>query len=405
MSTETNQAMSALKSLKEMQMTDQERKDKLARLNNITVSEPEIDGSEAEIKAKAVVEKLLSFDLKNPEVQEGVVLALKRENEGVMEKAQSFTSDKLQARMGDLKGSDEGNVVYDNMMQLNDTLKQIHPSNFDMTENFLTKRIPFLSKVRRYFDQFQSTQSIMSGMKERVKEGIESQKTDIKILKVDKNGLAKMAIEIKTALEFNNAILKGVQAAKEEATDLEVVEFLEAQVEFNIVREIQGLQELLTVNMQGQQSFEMLIRSGGDLIDAAERCVNVSMNALMIAAVIQHVVTGQRKLMGAVKAINETTDFMISHNAKMTATTVAEIGRMAVETSLNVDTLINAIDMSAKAIQDDIQFRRDSLPNMKNNIDRLQEANKKAEAETSKLTKGREIKESYSEEASKLFSI
>ena len=157
--------------------------------------------------------------------------------------------------------------------------------------------------------------------------------------------------------------------------------------------------------MQGQQSFEMLIRSGGDLIDSAKRCINVSVNALTIAAVIAHVVTGQKKMLEGIKAVNETANFMIKHNAEVTSSTVAEISKMAVETSLDVDTLTKAIDLSCQAIQDDIDFRRSALPTMQSNVSKLKDANAKAEASTAKITKGREVKENYSQEAAQLFSV
>ncbi len=402
---DNNKALLALKDLQDTQMTDEQRKEKLNRLRNVEVSEPEADLSEAEQKANQIVERMMGFNLKDAEIQEGVVLAIKRENEGVMEKAQEFTSEKLNSRIGTLKGSEEGNVVFDNMMALNDTLKSVHPSNIEKFESFVTKLLPWTSGVKRYFDQFQSTQTVITGMRQKLLDGIAEQEQDIKILKVDKNGLARMSKEIKGAIAFNQAMLTRVQQEKDNAEDMDVVEFLESQVEFNITREIQGLQELLTVNMQGQQSFEMLIRSGGDLIDSAKRCINISVNALTIAAVIAQVVAGQKKMLEGIKAVNETAEFMIGHNAKMTASTVAEIGRMAVETSLDVATLTNAIEMSCKAIQDDIDFRRSALPSMQENIGKLSEANQKAEASTAKLTKGREAKENLSSEASQLFNI
>ena len=111
---------------------------------------------------KGMLSKMFEMNLENPDTQEGILLSISNKNKGVMAKASQFTSAKLDARMGDLKGSEEGNALFNEMTSLNKTLREIHPSKFDMTETFFQKYLPFVaSPVRKYFDQFRTTKSVI----------------------------------------------------------------------------------------------------------------------------------------------------------------------------------------------------------------------------------------------------
>lgn len=361
-----------------------------------------------EVVVKNMLSKMFEMNLEDANVQEGIVLGIGKRNQAVMAKASEFTSAKLDARMGDLKGSEEGNALFDEMTSLNTTLREIHPSNFDMAETFFQKHLPFIaSPVRKYFNQFRTTKSVIDETRAKLEKSIADQRVDLNILRQDKKSLAAISVEIKKAIAFNTMLKEEIEMQLHSNMDLseEVREFLESQVLFNVTREIQGLQELLTVNMQGQQAFEMLLRTGMDLIDAAERCINVSVNALTIAAVIAHVVAGQKKMLEGIKAVNKTAEASIDWNAKQLNTVVKEVGQAAVQTNLDVSLLENAINMSIQAIEDDIKFRRESLPMMNENVNRLSTATAKAEQSTQKLEQSRNFKENYDNQAAELFSI
>lgn len=357
---------------------------------------------------EGMLSKMFEMKLDDQTVQEGIVLGIAQRNKATMNRASEFTSAKLDARMGNLKGTDEGNAIFEQMTGLNTTLKSIHPNKFDMTENFFQKWLPFVaSPVRQYFDTFRTTKSVIDETKDRLQRSIDEQRTDLDILRQDKRSLASIAVELKKAIAFNTMLKEQIEDRIQNDIDMDsnVREFLESQVLFNVTREVQGLQELLTVNMQGQQAFEMLLRTGLDLIDAAERCINVSVNALTIAAVIAHVVAGQKKMLESIKEVNKTAESFIASNAEQLTGVVAEVGRAAVETNLDVNILVDAIDKSVSAIEADIQFRRDSLPMMNKNVQRLSAATEKAEISTQKLEQARNFKENYDAQASELFNV
>lgn len=410
---EKNMVANALSSLENNKELADKKRQMSLRLLEETASKTgvveleESELNETEQKVNVVFDQMFKSDLTSLSVQEGLQMGLTDMNRKTMEHARTFTSAKLDARMGDLQGTEEGNALFDEMMSLNTTLKEIHPSNFDLAENFFAKFLPFTSPVRKYFDKFRTTKSVIDETRIKLERSIEQQRTDIKILKQDKRSLQEIAVSLKKAIEFNTKLKERIEEELARNLDMDdsAREFIEAHILFNITREVQGLQELLTVNMQGQQSFEMLMRSGTDLIDSAERCINVSVNALTIAAVIAHVVAGQKKMLEGIKAVNKTAENAISWNAQQMNTNIKEIGRQAVETNLDINVLVKAIDMSVDAIQEDIQFRRDSLPTMNENVKTLSEATSRAEKSAIELESARIQRENFDQQAKDIFNI
>lgn len=394
---DTNIAEKKLISLDEA--TSDKALDAINEALNKSLNQKEVDD-----KVDTVVDKILSVNLNDPTIQSGLITGLEKTNEAIIMKAKSFNSKKLDAAMSKLQGSD-GNAVFDQMISLNSKLKEIHPSQFDLENGILGKIFPFLSKTRNYFKKFQSTNSLIEEMQGRLEKAINEQKMDMDFLKEDKIQLMNIAVGVRRAVEFNMKLKSKLEYRLNELEDEEAKKFLESQLIFNVTREIQGLQELLTVNLQGQQSFEMLLRSGKDLVESANRCINVSISAVKIAAIVAHVVNGQKKMLEAIKEVNSTAEMMIKHNSTVLNTTIKEIGQQAVSTNLNVDVLINAIDTSVQAIEDDIKFRREALPKMNENIQRLAAASDKAQKSVDQMAKARSQNENFSAEAAKIISL
>lgn len=374
-------------------------------LNSINEElEKSLNQKEVDNQVDTVIDKILALNLNDPTIQSGLMNGLEKTNQDVMVKAKSFNSKKLDAAMSKLQGTD-GNMIFDQMMGMNAKLKEIHPSQFDLENGILGKIFPFLSKTRNYLNKFKSTRTILDEMQERLEKAIADQKMDMDFLKEDKKQLMLIAISVRKAIEFNMKLKSKLEYRLNELQDEEAKKFLESQLIFNVTREIQGLQELLTVNLQGQQSFEMLLRSGKDLVESANRCINVSMSAVKIAAIVAHVIAGQKKMLEGIKTVNTTAENMIDWNSKQMETTIKEIGQQSVSTNLNVEVLIQAIDRSVQAFEDDIKFRREALPKMNENIQKLAAATEKAQKSVNELEKARSQSDNFSEEAAKIISL
>lgn len=385
-----------------------DRELKLNQLKQTPVVQEELSASvdtAQEQEVQAMVSKLMNVDFSDGTVRDGVEQGLRKLGDKVMDEAAQFTSEAMNKRMGNLKGTEEGDVVYETMINLNDKIKEIHPSQFDLAEKWFHKILPFLSPVRSYFQQFQTMGSVINGYQKTLETGIKERELDLDILRQDKQSLYKSEKVLRSAIEFNKLLQENLETQiKMEVADPEQKQFLEGQILHGLIRQTQGYEEMRAVNLQGQMSIEMLLKTGLEVIDGAKRCTRISVNALTIAGVVQQVLTGQRKLLEAVNAINQTATEMVDWNAKQLNTTMMEVGKAAMETSIDIDVLTNAIESSVKAIDEDIKFRQESIPLIKERVSRLNAASSQAQATTQKLAKERKTTENYSKEASDIFA-
>ncbi len=361
--------------------------------------------AEEATRASRIVDSLFALDYHDARECYGAEEGMKNMNEQLMKQGVQFTSKALDNKMMNLKDGAEGDVLFDQMVELNDSIKKIHPSNYNLSETFFSKLLPFLSPIRKYFAQYQSMSSMIEGYKVMIEDGIRDRELDLNILKQDKIALSDAELKLRAAIAFNNEIRQGLEnKIKMEVTDPDQKKFLEGQILNNLLRQIQGLEEARAVNLQGQMSIEMLIKTGYEIIDGAKRCVNVSLNALKIAAVIQYTITGQRKLLNAVNEVNKTASDLIAWNATTLNTTVLEVSKMAQETSIDIEILTEAIETSIQAIDQDIQFRQNANAALSQNIDRLHIASDKAKDTTDKMAKERKQTEAFSASAANIFA-
>jgi uncharacterized protein YaaN involved in tellurite resistance len=371
--------------------------------NPIVASQTKEDNSKIDL----MVDKLMGFDFNDSQVKDDVAQGLHVLNEKVMDSASEFTSKALNKQMSGLKGVDEDDVVYNSMKNLNSKIKEIHPSKFDLTEKWF-HGLPligkFLSPIRDYFFQFQTMGSVIEGYKDNINRGIEERELDLDILREDKQSLYKAEKILRSGIEFNKLLQEKLEEKiKMNVSDKAQKQFLEGQILHNLLRHTQGLEEMRAVNIQGQMSMEMLLKTGIDVIDGAKRCIRISINALTIAGVIQQVLTGQKKLLEVVQETNKVATESVAWNDKMLTGQVMEVSKMAMNTSLDMEVLISAIENSTKAIDDDIKYRQESLPIIQERINRLSTASNQAEKTTKLLSEERSVSERSNTDASLVF--
>lgn len=383
---------------------------KLNQLKQATEGQQQLDVIKSDrpedlSRIDAMVDGLMGLDFNDANITEGVIVGLRDLNEKTMEKASDFTSSILNKRMGSLKGTAEGDIVYDNMVALNNKIREIHPQNFNLKETWVHSLLPWISPVRNYFVRFETMGSVIEDYRKTLEKGIQERELDLDILREDKKNLMQSEKILKDAISFNKLLEARLQERIDmSVSDPEQKKFLVGQIMHNLLRQTLGLEEIRAVNLQGQMSMEMLLKTGLEVIDGAKRCIRVSINALKIAGVIQNVLTGQRKLLAVVNEINKTATELVDWNAKQLNTNVLELGRMAMNTSLDINVLINAIESSVAAIDEDIKYRQESVPLIRENITRLGDATEKASKTTANLAKERHSVENYSEQAAKIFS-
>ena len=147
------------------------------------------------------------------------------------------------------------------------------------------------------------------------------------------------------------------------------------------------------MNQQGVISYDLLIRNNHELITGVNRTVTITASALRIAVTTRLALNKQRQVLDAKKKIDQTTSDLIEDNARVLQTQGVEIQKQAAESVINVDKLANAFDSLNQAMDEISNFRRESLPAMRETVEKFKNLSEKASETIQRMERGQTAKD------------
>ncbi len=164
--------------------------------------------------------------------------------------------------------------------------------------------------------------------------------------------------------------------------------FVEEELLFPLRQRIVDLQQQLAVSQQGVLALEVVIRNNRELIRGVDRAINVTVSALNVAVTVALGLANQRLVLDRVSSLNEATSALIAGTAQALRTQGVEIQTRAASTSLDMAQLEKAFADVLGAIDDLSRYRREALPKLDAQIDRLAALAARGEDAIRKLDEG-----------------
>src|SRR5690606_22548904 len=149
--------------------------------------------------------------------------------------------------------------------------------------------------------------------------------------------------------------------------------FVEEELLFPLRQRIVDLQQQLAVSQQGVLALEVVIRNNRELMRGVDRAINVTVSALNVAVVVALALANQRLVLDRVEALNTTTSDLIAGTAQALRSQGVEIQTRASSTVLDMEKLEQAFTDVIGAIDEVSRYRREALPKLDAQIDRLAE--------------------------------
>ena len=147
--------------------------------------------------------------------------------------------------------------------------------------------------------------------------------------------------------------------------------FVEEELLFPLRQRIVDLQQQVAVSQQGVLALEVVIRNNRELIRGVDRAINVTVSALNVAVTVALGLANQRLVLDRVAALNQTTSALIAGTAQALRTQGVDIQTRAASTMLDMGQLEQAFADVLGAIDDLSRYRREALPKLDAQIDRL----------------------------------
>jgi uncharacterized protein YaaN involved in tellurite resistance len=148
------------------------------------------------------------------------------------------------------------------------------------------------------------------------------------------------------------------------------------------------LQQTLAVNQQGMLTTEIIIRNNRELVRGVDRAINVTVVALQTAVACALALANQKVVLSKIEALSRTTSDLIAHTAERLKTQGVAIHKQASQSMLSIETLEKAFQDIKTAMDEISKFRREALPQMANNILRMDQLTTEASEAIERMDRG-----------------
>lgn len=288
---------------------------------------------------------------------------------------------------------DEGGPVAQALMQLRGYMAELDPNGRDLSDGPVARLLSFIpgvgNRVQRYFHKFETAQEMIDGIIKDLQAGRDMLRRDNLTLSDDQGGLRDVLDRLRRQIDLGRLIDGRLAAAAEklpEGTDQRL--FIEEELLFPLRQRIVDLQQQLAVSQQGILALEVVIRNNRELIRGVDRAIDVTVSALNVAVTVAIALANQRLVLDRVEALNSTTSDLIAGTSKALRGQGVAIQNRAASSVLDMQKLEGAFADVLAAIDEVGRYRREALPKLDAQIDRLDALAGKGEEAIRRLEKG-----------------
>jgi len=290
---------------------------------------------------------------------------------------------------------DEGGPVAKALGDLRGRMEELDPSRHRLSPGPLDRVLALLpgagSRLQRYFRKFETTQQALDGIIAELEGGRDMLHRDNLTLSDDQQSLRESLVQLERQVSLGRMIDERLQSAIARRDEEDSHRrFLEEELLFPLRQRIVDLQQQLAVSQQGVLALEVIIRNNRELMRGVDRAINVTVSALTVAVTVALAIANQRLVLDRVEAVNATTSEMIGGTARALRQQGVDIQQRASSTMLEMQTLEQAFGEVMVAIDDLSRYRREALPRLDDQIDRLSTLAGQGSDAIERLQRGRE---------------
>ncbi len=346
--------------------------DEIERDLKAPVETPSTDDAALEQLADTFVREVLAADLQQTPSQREAI-----DDMGVdIQRRAAHRSAMLQTPIRRLAHQgDEGGMVANALVALRGKMQELDPSRQDLSTGGLARALSFIpgvgNKLQRYFSRFENAQDAIDRIIHDLDAGAGMLRRDNVTLADDQAELRKLITQLDRQVALGRLIDNRLEMAAARADDAQRG-FIEEELQFPLRQRIVDLQQQLTVCQQGVLALEVIIRNNRELVRGVTRAINVTVSALNVAVTTALALANQRLVLDRIEALNDTTSSLIAGTAKALRSQGADIQTRAASTMLDMDALEQAFGDVLGAIDEVSRYRREALPRLDAQIERLE---------------------------------
>lgn len=288
---------------------------------------------------------------------------------------------------------DDGGPVAKALVDLRGRMQGLDPSRHKLADGPLARALSFIpgvgNRLQRYFHKFETAQGALDAIIDDLESGKDMLRRDNLTLADDQAALRDSLDQLARQIDLGRLIDRRLQAAATELdNDSPKRAFIEEELLFPMRQRIVDLQQQLTVSQQGVLALEVVIRNNRELMRGVDRALNVTVSALNVAVTTALALANQRLVLDRVEALNTMTSEMIGGTARQLRSQGVDIQTRSASAMLDMEQLEQAFTDVIGAIDEVSRYRREALPRLDDQIDRLEKLAHKGDTAISDLERG-----------------
>ena len=325
----------------------------------------DVQKTKLEERVEAYISDLIAQDVNSPEFGKRVDQLTNMGRKEIMEAAGQ--SNRFLDRP--IRRMDEGSGVGADLAELRRTVEDLDPSKKGnlMTKEKLFGIIPWGSKLRNYFDGYQSSQTHISSILGRLANGKDELLMDNAAIDVERQNLWAAMGRLEQMIVMSKQLDAKLEdkAAELELSDPAKSKAIKESALFYVRQRTQDLLTQMAVTVQGYLALDLVKKNNVELVKGVDRASTTTVGALRTAVTVAQAMTNQRLVLNQITALNTTTANIIDSTGNLLRESTATIHEQSVNAVIPLETLSRAFQNIYDTMDAIDTFKLKALDSMK----------------------------------------
>ena len=327
--------------------------------------------SKLDEKVDAFVTELVSQDANSPEFGKKVDQITAMGRKEIMATAQM--SNRFLDRPVRAMDKDEG--VGANLSELRSIVEDLDPSKRGKltTGRKILGIIPFGNKMKKYFESYQSAQTHIQAILNKLSNGKDELLMDNAAIDVERQKLWEAMGNLEQMIHISKTLDERLEdkAAELDATDPAKAKAVRETALFYVRQRTQDLLTQMAVSVQGYLALDLVKKNNVELVKGVDRASTTTVGALRTAVTVSEAMTNQRLVLQSITALNETTAGIIDSTSTLLREQTGKIHEQAAASTIPLETLQRAFQNIYDTMDEVDQFKIRALDSMKQTVNAL----------------------------------
>lgn len=334
------------------------------------------DVAELDAQVREFIHSVTSLDAQDAQFKE-CVQRIHNMGSKDIEASAAVSNRMLERPVREMKNGlfDDGSEIARTLVDLRHTVEELDPSRQgDLFQpRKLLGLIPFGSKLRDYFDQYQSSQSHINAIIDALKRGKDELIRDNAAIEQEKVNLWTLMERLEKYIYIGKKLDGELEAkaALLDAQDAEKARVVREEMLFYMRQKVMDLLTQMSVNIQGYLALDMIRKNNLELIKGVDRATTTTVAALRTAVIVAQALANQKLVLDQITALNTTTGNLIEGTSDMLRTQTGQIHEQAASSTIEIDKLKRAFENIYQTMDAIATFKTQALGSMQTTVNVL----------------------------------